>query len=608
MRKSSVILLIAFAMQACAAPAGTREAANTTAAGRTRDAKAVLRLEYAYSGQGLTGTTSSLEDLTRGAFVDSYDIGGQNGALGYDGVRAWEREPSGTVTPQAGGDVVRLAVTESYIDRNLWWRTDHGGARVVDEGRRRSDGVAYDVLLVTPPGGAPVTAWFDANTHLLARTVEETGLQTTTTEYLDYAAFDGVSIARELVIDDGSGNLQTKTLTAAKLLGTLPAAAFMMPKVKLSDARILGGAHQATVPFRLINNHIYAEASVNGSKPMLFVLDSGGHSILTPDTARALGLRPKGSQTMTGTGSGFAESGLATVRSIRIGGAEILDQPVTVLDFVNPAAEGVKEQGMVGYEFFARFVTRFDYANHTVTFADRRYFDPKGAGTPVPFVLFHQLPEVRGTYGGIAGYFGIDTGSRWGLSITRPFAMAHALPPPGTKRVLAAVSWGVGGLSRGFVFRGSTLQLGSVGISSPLAEVSTDEGGSGASDSFPNNIGNDIFERFIMTLDYGRMTLYLRPVGNPGGAHGTFDRSGMWINEATRGFRIVDISKPGPAADAGLEAGDLILAIDGRPAGAIPLDEIRLRLRDDPPGTVVKLKIQRGRSHRDVQLRLRDLI
>ena len=38
--------------------------------GAAWDNKVTLKLDYTYSGQGLTGTTSSLEDLKRGAFVE----------------------------------------------------------------------------------------------------------------------------------------------------------------------------------------------------------------------------------------------------------------------------------------------------------------------------------------------------------------------------------------------------------------------------------------------------------------------------------------------------------------------------------------------------------
>ena len=131
---AALLLSSTLATSALASPADIL-AANKAAMGNW-DGKATLKVEYAYSGQGLTGTTSSLEDLQIGAFVDTYNIGPASGASGYDGTKAWERESSGTVTDQAGGDVVPLAISEAYQDRNLWWRADRGGAAVEDQGQK----------------------------------------------------------------------------------------------------------------------------------------------------------------------------------------------------------------------------------------------------------------------------------------------------------------------------------------------------------------------------------------------------------------------------------------------------------------------------------------
>lgn len=164
----SVVMAPAFASPT---PDDILAAHRAASGGDAWNGKVTLTLEYSYAGQGLTGTNKSVEDLTRGAFVDSYDIPPQKGATGYDGAKAWEREPSGTVTDQAGGDVIPLAITEAYQDRNLWWRADRGGARIVSENPKTLNGDTYDVLTVTPKGGTALEAWFDTRSHLLFRTV-----------------------------------------------------------------------------------------------------------------------------------------------------------------------------------------------------------------------------------------------------------------------------------------------------------------------------------------------------------------------------------------------------------------------------------------------------
>jgi hypothetical protein len=90
------------------------------------------------------------------------------------------------------------------------------------------------------------------------------------------------------------------------------------------------------VPFQLINNHIYAKVSINGSKPLNFIFDTGGHDILTPPTAKMLGIKPIGSQTASGAGDSVSQSGVATVESIKVGAATLTHQPVACCSFPTP--------------------------------------------------------------------------------------------------------------------------------------------------------------------------------------------------------------------------------------------------------------------------------
>jgi len=607
MSKTFAALLLSSALTTSALAASPEDilAANKAAMGNW-NGKKTLKVEYAYSGQGLTGTTSSLEDLQIGAFVDTYNIGPTSGASGFDGAKAWEKESSGTVTDQSGGDVVQLAISEAYQDRNLWWRADRGGAAVESLGQKADkDGKAYDVLKVTPDGGTALEAWFDPTTHLLHQTVEIQSTQTISTVYSDYAPVDGALIPKTFVVDDGSHNLQTFTLTSAKFSAPLPVSAYRKPAEDIHDFSIANGAHETTVPFRLLNNHIYADVSVNGSKPLNFIFDTGGHSIVTPETAKALGIASQGNLTSSGGGDQLATSGVTTLKTIRVGDATITDQTASVLTFQAKGVEGTDEQGMVGYEFFARFVTRFDYGQHTITFIDKKYFDPKYAGTPVPMRLYHQFPEILGSYDGIPGRFGIDTGSRMPLELNAAFVAKNNLRAKVTGGAEAMTGWGVGGPSRSFVFKGGTLKLAGVTIEHPLTMISLDKGGAGAAEAFPNNVGGGVLKRFVVTFDYGHSTMYLKPFEGLHSDIDTFDRSGMWINAVPEGFKVIDITKGGPAEAAGLAKDDIITAIDGKASADFFLPDLREEWRNWKPGTIVKLSVK-GKG--DVKVTLRDLI
>jgi len=598
---------IALASAAFAATPDSILAANKAASGNW-SGKTTLKVNYAYSGQGLNGTSSSLEDLQRGAFVDAYDIPPQAGATGFDGTKAWEKEPSGTVTDQAGGDAIPLAITEAYQDQNLWWRADRGGATITDAGQKIDGGKRYDVLTVTPRNGTALEAWFDPKSHLLFRTLEMQDTTLITNTYSDYAPVDGAMIAKMLVVDDGSHNLQTFTLMSATFLGAQALSAYQRPAENLHDFSIAGGAHEITVPFHLWNNHIYADVSVNGSKPMTFIFDTGGHSLLMPATAKEIGVMAIGEMTATGSGADIATSAEATVKSITVGGATITNQPLTVLTFSPPPVEGVNEKGMVGYEFFARFVTRIDYGKHTITFIDKRYFDPKSAGAPIPMRLFHQFPEVLGSYDGISSRFNIDTGARGYLVLNKVWAAENGFPKPGTRTIESQTGWGAGGPTRGITFKGGTLKLGNVVIAHPLTVVSTDKGGSLAVAAYPSNVGGGVLKRFVVTFDYDHSTLYLKPLNETVEDLDTFDRSGMWINSVPDGLKVIDVTRGGPAEAAGLQKEDVITIVDGKPASCLMLPDLRKSWRDEAPGTVVKLTVKRGSGTRDIAFTLKDLI
>jgi len=614
MRKTFLALAVAFSLSPFAALAADHAAqvlaANQTAtAGNQWQAKDGLELRYDYKGQGMTGQVNFTQDVKRGRFVDRWVNAPTDNAMGFDGKTAWEQEPSGTATPQEGGDVRQLAVNEAYRLQNLWWRGDRGGATVVDAGRKSKDGKTYDVLTVTPKGGKPFDAWFDSATHLLARTVETNVTLTITTDYSDFAPTDGVQLAHTVVIDDGSGESgqQTMKLSSAKFSAAANETTFALPKTDLQDAGFASGVTQTTVPFLLANNHVYIQASFNGSKPLNVIVDTGGHDILVPDSAVALGLKVQGAQPSTGSGSGVTLGGVTRVQSIRVGDAIVKDQPISVLTFSN-AAEGVDEQGMIGYEFIARFITRFDYGKHELTFIDKKHFDPRDAGTPVPFRFYHQFPEVLGSYDGIPSRFGIDTGARNVLSLTSPFAQRNHIIEREKNGAKALTGWGVGGPSYGYVFRGKDLRLGDVTVKSPLTEFNLDKGGVGATEAFPNNIGGGLLKRFVVTFDYDHQLMYLKPIADKVDDLDTFDRSGMWLNVADKGFGIVNVGEGTPAAKAGIAAGDIVVAVDGKAASSMHLYDLRRRLRNDPPGTQVALTVERNGKPRTVTLVLRDLI
>ncbi len=216
MRKTIAAFAAFMATCAAALAAGSADdvlnANHAAMGGSAWDSKITLSSVADYSGQGLTGVIHTLQDLKNGRSVSDYSLGPAKGANGFDGTTPWQKDTSGTITQQQGGDALVLAVNDAYRTANKWWLPDHGGAEIVSHGETDTPAGRFDVLTITPKGGKAFDAWFDAKTHFLVKTVEKQGAQTVTTLMSDYGPESGVMVPHKMVIDTGVGEKYLQTI------------------------------------------------------------------------------------------------------------------------------------------------------------------------------------------------------------------------------------------------------------------------------------------------------------------------------------------------------------------------------------------------------------
>ena len=569
------------------------------------------RVEYAATNAGLEGTRTEQIDLKTGAFVQSEQADIVSEGKGFDGTIPWQRDTSGANTAQEGGDRIVVAVNAAYRNANLWWRPGYGGATVTYAGRSAIDGKTLDELTVTPKQGHPFSAWFDPNTHLLAVITEDQQFFHTRTLFEDYRAENGLTLPHSITVDAGVGKegyeyLHLKTFSIG---APVALSSYARPTAPPTGASIDGGAAEVTVPFRLLNNHIYVSAKVNGKGPYTFIVDTGGHNLIGPRLAAEVGLKTVGAAAMSGAGEKTAQSGFTHVDEIAVGAVKLHNQLGFVAPIYDASIEGIAVDGMVGFELFRRFAVRIDYGHHTITFTDPTRFDATGAGLVIPFVFYDHLPMVSGLIADLPARFDIDTGSRSEVDITGPFVKAHNLRARFSKGVSAVTGWGVGGASHSYVVRLPSLTFGNAApVTNPVAGLSEDKGGSISDPNYEGNIGGGFLKRFVVTFDYAHQKMYLKPASPAPVDAGTFDRAGMWINASADGYVVTEVSSGGPAARAGLKVGDVITTLNGSAVRTEGLSDARVLLRSEPPGTKVELSLKRAGASQKVTLVLADQI
>jgi len=369
-------------------------------------------------------------------------------------------------------------------------------------------------------------------------------------------------------------------------------------------------ARDIEVPFESDFGLVWMQVEVNGTGPLWFLLDTGfEYSLVNAAVVGRLGLRVENPQLVPQPG-GAVEMGAVSDVALAMGDVHV--PPLTVqavpLSGLEPVV-GRSLGGVIGHDVIEQYMLTIDYDRHVLTFRPAAREPSLPAGEVLPLTIVANEPFVDGEIGQphravIAGRFKLDTGSLDALGLNRNFLDGQdVLAPDQPTRRIPGVA--VGGETDGLLFRVDEFRLGPYAVRRPVI------GATLASEGFENRadagtIGAEVLRRFTITLDYARSRMVLAPNAQFDDPPAT-DRSGLWVmaeGPDFREFRVRFVLADGPAEAAGLEAGDIIVGVDGRPA-----DELRLvdlwRLWRQPDGTVVELEVRRGDQRRSARLVLR---
>lgn len=587
--------------------------AKEAAGGSAWDDKRALRSELEVKASGLAGQAEAWEDLATGRAATSFKLGPVSGAMGFDGERVWSLDDSGEVHATDAREDLETAANEAYLRVLGHFFPERWPATLEPLRRETPEGAAFEVLPVTPRGGRKLELWFDAATLLLSRIVDRGPTRVQTTWWSDFREVAGVKLPFAQRTSTGDPAFDQETVvTKAEFLPSIEPARLAMPASKADDVTIAGEASTVTLPFELINNHVYITARFNGGEPRRVMVDTGGANLLTEDAAKALGITGQGAIEARGGGEGKTTAQIARLESLAIGPITLRSQVFYVfpIDYLK-SVEGVDFAGLVGFEVFKRFVVTLDYAGRRLTITRPEAFTYRGSAKPLPFTFDQHTPQIEGRLDGLPGLFTLDTGSRASLTVNSPFAAEHGLAAKYGATLRALTGWGVGGGVESLVARAGELAIGPVdnAVTVPrlVIDLAQTEAGAFANPGLAGNIGGGVLKRFTVTFDYGRKLLYLEPNASFD-KEDPFDRAGLWLNQVAEGLRVELVVAAGPAAEAGLVVGDVVTEVRSHRTSSSSLVEVRQMLRTHPPGTELRFAYRRAGQARVTNLVLRDLI
>jgi hypothetical protein len=552
---------------------------------------------------GLSGRWSTVVDLATGKTRSTSNFGIFSTAVVWNGHSYWRQDASGGVHLIDSDFMRAVHVTDAWLTQFGYLRRDALGAMLEPLEDRTADGRSFAVIRATPRQGQPVELWFDTDTKRLARAVQEMTIDVRTVRYDDYRRAQGLVLPFKITTDHGvDGDADVVQIERIEHT-TTTAETFGRPRPP-NDFVIAGGKTVVPVEF---DGDVIVTAKLNGLGPFAFILDTGGHDILTPAAAGALGLKPVGAGASGGSGEGTVPEQYTRVDRLEIGALTMRNQVFTVIPLQYDTVErGARPPlaGILGLELFERFAMRLNYSKRTLAFEPLSGYRHRGRGTAVPIFFSDDEPLLAARIAGMSGDVGLDTGNSGTLIVQGIWADSHGLKQQ-MMSGFPSLGFGMGGASSNWSSR-TDFELAGHLFTRIVARYAADKRGAFSSRTEAGNVGNEILASFTLDFDYGHGQIWFEPV--PGPVQQPFSRAGVTaIKERAETFKVVAVAAGTPAADAGLQVNDEIVAINGTASRQLSGWDFRraVRLR---PETKLTLSVVRSGQPQTVLLTLRELL
>jgi predicted aspartyl protease len=261
------------------------------------------------------------------------------------------------------------------------------------------------------------------------------------------------------------------------------------------------------------NHHVYVPASVNGSRSLWFLLDTGAGvpvTLIDDKVAASIRLRTHATRKAAAIG-GSVKLALTMPANLTVGSATIKDAVFAELPLrQQQEAEGHEIDGILGYDFFRRYTVDIDYPQHSIALSPPA--QPSHDATTRMWIedkVPHIFATVVNRGENVAIRIIVDTGEDTGLLLDDRFYKTH-------KHFLvisqAKAGRSLGGVSKNARSQVDELQIGDFSLRAVPVTVNFDTTGNLNSPRDAGLIGGEVLERLHIVLDYthGQLTI-IRP-------------------------------------------------------------------------------------------------
>jgi len=397
-----------------------------------------------------------------------------------------------------------------------------------------------------------------------------------------------------------------KTLIVGLLFGVAAFAQSASPKVTTSTLI-------AIVPFQLVANHLYVQATVNGTLSLSAVIDSGSpYSEIDKSRADELRIPTLGAVPLPGFGNEQQAGNNIIINNVDLHGASLEDihgYSGPVRDVISPLL-GHTTDAIIGSDLFKKYVVEVDYFDKVLRLYDSAsYIAPQG-GCQLPLLvddyprIHAQLTDNDGNL--VDAIVVIDTGAPY-LILTKSFGDEHPLLAS-QNRTIDGAPRRVSGETHFRVGRIRAIKLGGCVVQTPVIFISEDSQGSGlGNEGLSAYVGGDILQQFTTVFDYRHhLVTFTRNRGRD--MVSQYDMTGMHIcasGPSFHDFTVDFVLKNSPAERRGIQVGDKIDSANRIPASRLTLDELyQMFMRKGS----LRLTMSRNGVRKKEKLKLKPLI
>ena len=336
--------------------------------------------------------------------------------------------------------------------------------------------------------------------------------------------------------------------------------------VAQADSVIAPSVLIAKFSIKLLTGGVVIIRATVGDKPdsLNFVLDTGSGGIsLDSSTVDYLQLPPVDSERTIRGIAGIRKVKFIRNLTLHLPGLDVENLDFHINDYeILTNVYGVRIDGIIGYSFFSRYIVKINYdVNMLEVWRQGAIKYPRQGYLMKP--LISSIPIMNATIKdaySVDGNFYFDTGAGLCLLMSEDFANDKKVIKKGRKMTLTQAE-GLGGKKTMFVTTVKQVKFGPFKFRKVPAHIFKDEFNVTAYPVLGGLLGNDIFRRFNLVLNYATKEIHLLPNSH---YSDEFDYSytGMGIYFINGDIVVEDVLAGSPAEKAGIQIGDKILAVN----------------------------------------------